>query len=195
MMNKLSLQIFSFIVSSILSLTFCGLESRPAKANPLPTNPNLISATRSSQPGLNFINQALIASVNSMGNFPTGFGYSPSITQNGKLACMWSINQILKHAGFKPLGNDTLLVLEAREELRQGRGIEVSQSKAIPGDLAIVDAGGWIQHIGICLNDGCTKVKSNSSSRASFSWISNPKFRYPGSPYNSGKSEIWRLKS
>lgn len=116
-------------------------------------------------------------------------------TQNGKFACMWSVNQVLKDAGISPLGNDTLLVLEARDELLQGRGLLVSQLEARPGDLVIIDAGGWQQHIGICLNYSCTKVKSNSSHQASFSWISNSGFKYPQGPYNSGTPEFWRLKN
>lgn len=140
------------------------------------------------------INQSVLSSVETMGSFRTGAGYSPAATNNGRQACMWAVNQVLKNAGIKPLGNDTLAVLVAREDLRRGRGQQVSQREAKAGDLHIVDAGGGNQHIGICLNDGCTKVKSNSSSRASFSWISGAGFRYPGSPYNNGKSEFWRLK-
>lgn len=194
-MNRSSFRTLSFLVSLMLPLASSCLKSKLAKANEPTTNPELISLNQSEKPLLNRINQVLINSVNRMGNFPTGAGYSPAITQNGRLACMWSVNQVLKHAGLRPLGNDTLLVLEARDELLQGRGIRVSQLEARPGDLVIVDAGGWKQHIGICLNNSCTKVKSNSSGRASFSWISNHGFKYPGGPYNSGTPEIWRLKN
>ena len=194
-MNRSSFRILLFPISLMLSFTISCLEPRLVKANEALTNPELISLNQSEKLLLDRINHVLINSLNHMGSFPTGSGYSPAITQNGKLACMWAVNQVLKHAGLRPLGNDTLLVLEAKEELLRGRGIRVSQSEARPGDLTIVDAGGWTQHIGICLDHNCTKVKSNSSYHASFSWISGPGFRYPGGPYNSGNPEIWRLKN
>ncbi len=158
------------------------------------TNPGEI-AQPGTPPPPGQLNQAIINSVNRMGNFPSGAGHSPSATLNGSLACMWAVNQILKNAGLRPLGNDTLAVLVARTELQRGRGVRVPLSEARPGDLTIVNAGGSRQHIGICLNNGCTRVKSNSSSRASFSWISGPGFKYPGSPYNGGTTEIWRVKN
>lgn len=194
-MNNLSFRILFFLISLILSLTCSYSNTKSAKANEPRPNSELVSLNQSGKLLSDFTNQVLMDSVNRMGNFPTGSGYSPAITQNGKLACMWSVNQVLKNAGLSPLGNDSLLVLEAREELLQGRGLLISQSEAQPGDLVIIDAGGWTQHIGICLNHNCTKVKSNSSSRASFSWISNSGFEYPGGPYHSANPEIWRLKN
>ena len=194
-MNHFTSRIPFFLVSLTLSLASFSSNPKSANANDIPSNSELISFNQPDKQLLNFTNQILIDSVNRMGNFPTGSGYSPDITQNGRLACMWSVNQVLKHAGLSPLGNDTLLVLEAREELRQGRGFLVPQSEAKPGDLVIIDAGGWTQHIGICIDRNCTQVKSNSSSQASFSWISNSRFEYPGSPYHSANPEIWRLKS
>ncbi|MEM7759569.1 MAG: hypothetical protein AAF298_15800 [Cyanobacteria bacterium P01_A01_bin.40] len=195
-MNRFSFRTFSFLFSLILFLASSYFDPKLAEANESPSNSELISLTQSSDKLLlGFPNQMLINSVNRMGNFPTGSGYSPAITQNGKLACMWSVNQVLKDAGLNTLGNDTLLVLEARDELLQGRGLLVSQLEAKPGDLVIIDAGSWQQHIGICLNHSCTQVKSNSSYQASFSWISNSGFKYPGGPYNSGTPEFWRLKN
>ena len=44
------------------------------------------------------------------------------------------------------------------------------------------------------LNKPEHRYKSNSSSRASFSWVSNPNFSYPGSPYNGATPQFWRLK-
>lgn len=194
-MDHFTFRIPFLIVSLTCSLFSFSSNLKSAKANEPPDHAELVSLNSSDNSLFDFANQILINSVNHMGNFPTGSGYSPDITQNGKLACMWSVNQVLKNAGLRPLGNDTLLVLEAREELLQGRGIQVSQLDAQAGDLVIIDAGGWTQHIGICLDRNCTKVKSNSSDRASFSWISNSKFEYPGSPYHSVTPEIWRLKN
>ena len=194
-MNHFTSRIPFLLVSLTLSLASVSSRPKSAKANEPPDNAELVSLNSSDNSLLDLTNQILIDSVNRMGNFPTGSGYSPEITQNGKLACMWSVNQVLKNAGLRPLGNDTLLVLEAREELLQGRGLPISQLDAQPGDLVIIDAGGWTQHIGICLDRNCTRVKSNSSDRASFSWISNSQFEHPGSPYHSVTPEIWRLKN
>jgi len=120
-------------------------------------------------------------------------GITPIFTSNGIRAAMSSINYILKNAGIEPLGNDTLSIKKAKEELINGRGKLVSNSLARPGDLVIVDAGGSAQNIGICLDAGCTKVRSNYSYQAQFSWITNSNFTYPGSPYTEVTPEIWRI--
>jgi hypothetical protein len=46
-------------------------------------------------------------------------------------------------------------------------------------------------HIGICLDQGCNQVRSNSSSRAQFAWNSN--FNFDGA-YGGGSSRVYRLK-
>ncbi len=155
------------------------------------TNPGEI-AQPGTPPPPGQLNQAIINSVNRLGKFPSSAGYSPDATQNGRLACAWAVNQVFLNAGLKPLGANPLYVPSVERDLRNSRGIQVSASSSRAGDLLIMDKGGNAQHIGICLNDGCTRALSNSSSRASFSWISDGYF----SPvYNGGRRAIYRLKN
>jgi hypothetical protein len=70
------------------------------------------------------------------------------------------------------------------------RGIKLSQTEAKAGDIIVVDSNYPRQHIGICINDGCTKVKSNSSSRAAFKWESGPTFE---GIYGNAMPEFYRL--
>jgi hypothetical protein len=78
--------------------------------------------------------------------------------------------------------------------MRSGRGQRVAPGQAKAGD--IVMAKGY-EHIGVCMNDGCTEVLSNSSSRASFAWKSDQTFGgyYNGSEYLSEApvEEIYRV--
>jgi hypothetical protein len=93
-------------------------------------------------------------------------------TEGGRKACAYAVNEVLKMAGVAPMGGLSVVNMEA--ELRKGRGAHIPTSKAVPGDLVIVTGAG--NHVGICLSAGCTEVISNSSSNASFSWISGPNF-------------------
>jgi hypothetical protein len=71
--------------------------------------------------------------------------------------------------------------------LDSGRGTLVSPAQAQPGDIVIQAQDG---HVGICMNVGCTQVLSNSSSNASFTWVSNTSF----SPsYSGGPGRIYQL--
>ena len=134
-------------------------------------------------------NRKILTAMERVGNFSTA---NMPGTSGGRYACMGAVNKVLKEAGFQPL--DGLSVLEAEKELKRGRGTKISQSQTQPGDILIVaddERPGGRQHVGICLNVGCTKVKSNSSSRASFSWISNGQF----SPsYRGNRITHYRLK-
>lgn len=90
----------------------------------------------------------------------------------GSCACMWTIENILAKAGVRvPLLTNKVAAFIAAME---SAGMEpIPQSQAVSGDLAVQ---GDERHIGVCLNNGCTSVISNSSSQASFSWVSNPEF-------------------
>gem|GEM_PF-6781780 len=62
----------------------------------------------------------------------------------------------------------------------------VSQATSKAGDFIIVDStDGKDAHIGICLNNGCTQMNSNSSSKCTFTFT-NQNFDSPGSPYTNG---------
>jgi hypothetical protein len=82
----------------------------------------------------------------------------------GNLACAWSVNNILKDAGFKKIGSNTNLVKSVEADLKNGRGTPVTAAQAKPGDIVIWPAPR--SHIGIMSDNG--KVANNSSSKASF---------------------------
>ncbi|MEM1278527.1 MAG: glycoside hydrolase family 19 protein [Cyanobacteria bacterium P01_H01_bin.152] len=141
-------------------------------------------------PAAGDINAAIIDSVNrntgmSSANIPG--------TNGGKLACAGTVNYILHDAGIATLGGGppygSLAVLGIEDAILGGRGVQVSEAEAQPGDLNIIDMGNK-GHIGICLNVGCTQVISNSSSRASFAWESDGWFT---PSYGGGRRAIYRV--
>jgi len=106
---------------------------------------------------------------------------------NGTVACAWSVNNVLTSDGVAPLDSTSVQSLE--NSLTSGRGTLVDQSSAKAGDVVVQAQDG---HVGICLNDGCSQVLSNSSSNASFSWISNTSFT---PSYSGGPGRIYRVNS
>jgi hypothetical protein len=134
-------------------------------------------------------------------------GFSASVipgTNNGRLGCAGAVNYVLSSAGIEPLGPGahpwgSLSVAGSQgysveEALQGGRGVAVEASEAQPGDLNIIDMGGS-RHIGICINVGCTRVVSNSSTRAgngqpSFVWESDGYFT---PSYGGGRRAIYRV--
>ncbi|MEL6491573.1 MAG: hypothetical protein AAFQ95_16575 [Cyanobacteria bacterium J06621_3] len=128
-------------------------------------------------------NQSIYESMGSMGGFDTSMG-----PDGGNLACAWAVNRVLTNAGVQPLGSNPNYVPSVEADLQNGRGTQVSQSEARAGDIVIE---GSQTHIGICLNEGCTQVRSNSSSRARFAWDSD--FNFNGF-YGGGDSRVYRIK-
>lgn len=106
----------------------------------------------------------------------------------GNLACAWAVNKVLVKAGHKPLGANTDYVPSVEADLQGGRGELIGRKWAKPGDVVIA---GSQAHIGLCMNQGCTQVLSNSSSRAKFSWRSGTDF---DGYYGGSASRIYRLK-
>lgn len=106
---------------------------------------------------------------------------------DGSVACAWAVNKVLAAANIAPLDGDSVRSMESA--LTSGRGTRVDQSSAKPGDIVIVTDGSRA-HTGICLNAGCTRVVSNSSSNKSFSWVSGPDFR---PSYSAGVGRIYRV--
>lgn len=107
----------------------------------------------------------------------------------GNVACAWAVNRVLNKAGIPTIGSNPNLVFSVRDALEAGRGQQINRSQAVAGDLVLALGPGSRQHIGICQNNGCTQVLSNSSSRASFSWKSDTDFAgYYGVP-----SKIYRV--
>ena len=128
-------------------------------------------------------NQSIYQSMGSMGGVDTSMG-----PDGGNLACAWAVNRVLTNAGVQPLGTNTNYVPSVEADLQNGRGAQISQSEARAGDIVIE---GSQTHIGICLNEGCTQVRSNSSSRARFAWDSD--FNFNGF-YGGGSSRVYRIK-
>ncbi|PSB43152.1 hypothetical protein C7B80_25060 [Cyanosarcina cf. burmensis CCALA 770] len=155
-------------------------DSNSSSAAPIDSSSNTVGTA----------NQRITSAINKLGRF----GSNVSGTDGGKNACMWAVNRVLKQAGYAPLGNDTLAVRVGQADLENGRGEKIDLASSQPGDIVVVDAGGSRQHIGFCLNPGCTQTLSNSSSRATFSFYGNSNFSYPGSPYNGSIPQVYRLR-
>lgn len=128
-------------------------------------------------------NQSIYQAMGNMGSFDTSTG-----PDGGNLACAWAVNRVLANAGVQPLGSNPNYVPSVEADLQNSRGTQVSQSEAKAGDIVIE---GSQAHIGICLNEGCTQVRSNSSSRARFVWDSD--FNFNGF-YGGGSSRVYRIK-
>jgi hypothetical protein len=83
-------------------------------------------------------------------------------TDGGK-ACAGAVNIVLNKAGIQSLGGDCSLAVDCIEnDLQSGRGEQITdRSQAKAGDIALIPSS----HVGICENDGCTQILSNSSSK------------------------------
>ncbi len=113
--------------------------------------------------------------------------YEP-YTHNGKLACAWMVNMVLQEAMGDRIGQNPLFVPSMVASLDAGMGQKLAQAETKRGDLAIANGtdyeeGQW--HVGICANDGCDLVLSNSPFSSRFSWLTNANFdgafeQYPG---------------
>lgn len=103
----------------------------------------------------------------------------------GNKACAWAVNNVLSKAGVGSLDGASVSGMESA--LQSGRGVAVAQSAANCGDIVVE---GSDSHVGICLNSGCTQVISNSSSHASFTWISGPTF---APSYGTSNFRIYRV--
>lgn len=113
--------------------------------------------------------------------------YEPN-TSNGKLACAWMVNKVVQKALGYQIGQNPLYVPSMVEALDRGSGKRIEQSQTKRGDLAIsngtdYEKGLW--HIGVCANDTCTLVLSNSPFTSRFEWLSDANFdgafdHYPG---------------
>jgi hypothetical protein len=152
-----------------------------AVSHPLPPTsqpPESVAPMVVTQPAAADLNEAILAATKKLRNMPTHDG-----PDGGRNACAWTVNKVLHEAGIEPLPN---YVPDVVNMLKNGRGQRISREAAKAGDLVIADEE---QHIGIGLTDGCTRVLSNSSSRACFSWESNTDF---DNEYH-GPSVIYRL--
>ncbi len=127
------------------------------------------------------LNQAILTAALSLRGMNTAEG-----PDGGRNACAWTLNRVLRKAGISTLGENPNLVSSLVQEIKRGRGKQVSKAEALAGDLVIAHGEA---HIGVGLNDGCKRVLSNSSSRARFVWESGTDF----DGYYGGSSTIYRL--
>lgn len=160
-----------------------------SSVNELKETGSTCSATIASNVKPGEANARILNAINKLGSFSSNV---PG-TDGGVNACMWAVNNVLKSAGYAPLANDTLAVRTGQAALESGRGQKINIANAQAGDIVLVDKGGSKQHIGFCLNQGCTQTISNSSSKARFSFRGNSNFSYPGSPYNGSTPQVYRL--
>ena len=98
------------------------------------------------------------------------------------MACAWAVNIVLKAAIGHAIGGDAVSGVEAELQGGQGMRVKVGEEKA--GDIALIPS----HHIGIVIGKGTTL--SNSSSHASFSWVSDLSFN----PSYGGTPHIYRVK-
>ena len=105
----------------------------------------------------------------------------------GTVSCAWAVNNVLTNAGVANLDSTSVASMEGA--ITAGRGSLVAASSAVCGDIVIQAQDG---HVGICLNSGCTSVISNSSSNATFSWISGTDF---APSYSGGAGRIYQLNN
>jgi len=113
--------------------------------------------------------------------------YEPN-TSDGKLACARMVNMVIEQALGYQVGQNPLYVPSIVEEFDRNKGKRIEQKQTLRGDIAIANGtdyknGQW--HIGICMNDGCSLILSNSPFESEFSWLTSPNFdgafdHYPG---------------
>jgi len=120
--------------------------------------------------------------------------YEPN-TRNGQLACAWMVNMVMQKALNYRIGENPLYVPSVVAALDGGVGHRVEQSQTKRGDLAIsngtdYEKGLW--HIGICANDGCTLILSNSPFASRFQWLSDANFEGAFDQY-PGKTTFYRV--
>lgn len=152
------------------------------------SNGTVTAATNGSTTPVTNKNQALYNAAIALKGMSS---YNAPGTNNGRLACVWAVNQVLAKAGIANPWNDSLAVKTAKASLQSvATRIPVAQAK--PGDIVLWDGRGGLQHIGIVLADGATKVISNSSSKAAWVWVDNYKGVEPS--YGGAPTEVYRLK-
>jgi len=169
-------------------------EATDASPQGIPTcdsasSPDSPASINGDTPQGDYANSKIVSAIQQLGAFDTS---GIPGTDSGTLACAAAVNRVIQAAGFDPVGANTLYVPSVEQDLKNGRGVAVSATDARPGDIVLVDGGGKRQHIGFCLDNGCTRAISNSSSRAAFNWQSDGHFNpvYPGA-----RRAIYRLKS
>lgn len=105
------------------------------------------------------------------------------------------VNKVVQKALNYQIGQNPLYVPSMVEALDGGIGQRLEQNQTKRGDLAIAkgtdyERGLW--HIGICANDRCTLVLSNSPFTSRFDWLSDINFEGAFDQY-PGKTTFYRV--
>lgn len=163
----------------------------------MPASPGTL--TRGLSTPLNFTNQikSVAAAQPSPGDkiAAGALAYRGQSTRNGpsggRLACAYSVNQILRRQGFAPIGTNPNYVPSVesalKERVRAGTATVVPPGHERPGDIVVARNQ---SHVGIAIGGG--RVLSNSSSRRAFSWESGMNF---DGQYGGGASRVYRLRT
>lgn len=95
----------------------------------------------------------------------------------GNKACAWAVNNILAESGIAPIDGNSVALMQ--QQLQNGRGDFVGTDRDLSntrqGDIVIWKTS-TMSHVGICEDDGCARVASNSSSNASFVNVTSASF-------------------
>ena len=181
--------VLKIINPQLVNLNLPTLSSTGKTSNQVTVPAGSTGSTGGSTSGSGTVNTSGGGTANSIANAAaaaqTNSMSSASGPGGGTVACAWAVNQVLTSAGISPIDGDSVQSME--NALTSGRGTLVDPSDAKAGDIVIQAGDG---HVGICMNDGCTQVISNSSSHASFTWVSNTSF----SPsYSGGPGRIYQV--
>jgi hypothetical protein len=85
-------------------------------------------------------------------------------TNNGKVGCAAAVNAVVKESTGKEIGGG-LSTAAMDSALQSGAGTRISVENAKAGDVIISPTSGAVSgHVGICAEDGCKTIYSNSSS-------------------------------
>jgi len=91
------------------------------------------------------------------------------------VACVWAINDCVLPGAHLP--NPSTNAVDAFKKWLSDNGYNlVNKGQTVAGDFAIQ---GELQHVGVCMVNGCDTVLSNSSTPESFTWWSDPAFSGP----------------
>ena len=105
------------------------------------------------------------AAKGSVGKYST---HDDPRSANGNVGCALAVNHVVKEATGKEIGGEASTTA-MDVALRKGAGTRISESQAKAGDVIISptsyqDGNRVTGHVGVCLDDGCSSIGSNSSS-------------------------------
>ncbi len=153
-------------------------------SQPLTAQPTDAAAAGPAPPA-GSVNQRVLQAAQATKGMSTAAG-----PDGGNNACAWVVNRyVFKKAGLGMIGANPDYVPDVEDQLKGGKGKLIEpRSQGQPGDIVIM---GDSEHIGICMNPGCTVTLSNSSSKALFTWEASMEGydRY----YPRGKCRVYRL--